>query len=104
MSRRDSLRPSGTLAQFTPKQLAKVPERASLTEVARALRMTYDGVYRWTIEGSLIGVQPEPDGVDRPIVVPPLLTHKIETPGGATRVFIAKDELVQWLTATGRIR
>lgn len=104
MSRRDSLRPSGTLAQFTPKQIAKIPERASLADIARALRMSYDGVYRWTLEETLTGVQPEPDGQDRPIVIPPLPTHKIETPGGATRVYVVKDELLQWLTATNRLR
>ncbi|MGH8670468.1 MAG: hypothetical protein ACREUA_00310 [Burkholderiales bacterium] len=104
MSRRDSLRPSGILAQFTQKQIAKIPERASLAQLARALRMTYDGVYRWTTEDTLIGFNPLPDGIGSAITVPPLKTHRVETPGGAIRVYVLKAELLPWLEATRHLR
>jgi hypothetical protein len=81
------------LAKFTPKQIEKVPEQASLTRIAAALHMTYDAVYRWThTPGLSVTGQP----------IPPLTLRSVDTPGGAQRLFVLRADLLSWLESTGR--
>lgn len=87
-------RPRGKGIKFTQRHLDRLPEEGSIADIAEALNVSYDCVYRWIKRDTSIGISYNPDGHR--------IHHTVDrlalTPGRR----LQREAVVNYLQAAGR--
>lgn len=89
-------RPRGRGIRFTQRHLDRLPEQGSIADIAAALNVSYDCVYRWVTRDTVASVARNPEGhrmrqmADRLTLTPERLIHR--------------EEVVNFLQAAQKLR